>query len=283
MKQKKKVKIPLVLRLIRSVFPILEKVFPGLAALWARKLFFQPIRFPVTSREREFAGKTEQFQIEVNGNKVNCYSYGFGKPVIFVHGWSGRATQFWKFAEVFANYGYRIISFDAPGHGQSSGHTTTVVEFAEIVGFLADNYKAKLLVGHSLGGVASLLAINRGTPADHLLMISSPSIADEIISEFLTRINASPKSGNQIRKYVKDLTNQPFENFMSLHLIKEVKNVRIKLIHDETDSQVPIDHSEKLAEEYPGAELVRTSGLGHNRILADDKVVRESLLFASMS
>ena len=283
METKKKIKIPFMLRAIRTSFPIIESISPKLAGIWARKLFFHPFRFPIPARERKFIDNADTFVIEVNDNKVTCYSHGEGTPVLFVHGWSGRATQFYKFAELFTKYGYRIISFDAPGHGKSTGSTTSVVEFADIIGYLADNYNVKTLIGHSLGGVASLLAISQGTAADNLLMISSPSIADEIISEFLERINGSPKSGNEIRNYIQRLTDKPFEHFMSLHLIKSVSGINLRLIHDDLDNQVPISHAHKLLEEYPGAKLLKTTGLGHNRILADDEVVKESLRFASMS
>jgi pimeloyl-ACP methyl ester carboxylesterase len=50
------------------------------------------------------------------------------------------------------------------------------------------------------------------------------------------------------------------------------------LVHDEGDTDVPIIQAEKLAEKYP-VKFLRTSGLGHNRILKDDAVIKAALDF----
>ena len=44
---------------------------------------------------------------------------------------------------------------------------------------------------------------------------------------------------------------------------------RLLVVHDENDREVPIACGEAIANAWPGAELVRTRGLGHQRILRD--------------
>ena len=44
-------------------------------------------------------------------------------------------------------------------------------------------------------------------------------------------------------------------------------------IHDQNDRQVPVAEAARAAHVLPGAELMVTHGLGHNRLLADPAVV----------
>ena len=266
--------------MIRWTFPKLEKFAPRLAEKWATRLFFRPIRFPYPEYEKPYLEKADKFVFEINSKKVTGYSYGEGTPILFVHGWSGRATQFWKFTDLFTQYGFRVITFDAPGHGYSSGNRTNVIEFSEIVTELANNFKAKTVVGHSLGGVASLLAVSRGLPVKNVMLINSPSLADQLLGEFLSKINATEISGRGVLKYIESNTQKPLEEFMSLHLLKDIEGINLQMIHDETDREVPIVHAETLQDEYPEARLVKTNGLGHSRILSDDRVISETLAFA---
>ncbi|MDH5597676.1 MAG: alpha/beta hydrolase [Cyclobacteriaceae bacterium] len=275
--QKKKYKIPIAFRFLRWAFPKVEAVSPYLAKKWAAKLFFTPIKFGTPSAEKPYLKMADKFNLYVEEKKVSCYTWGTGEPIIFVHGWSGRGTQFWKFIEYFTKNGFKVISFDAPAHGLSSGKTTSILEFENIIRQLAEKFDVHHLIGHSLGGVASLLAAKNGLKVKNLFMIGSPSIADEVISEFLKKINGTQASSDGIRNYVKQRTDRPFEDFMSLQIIQGINDLNLKLIHDEYDSEVPIKHAEELIKRYPRATIFKTSGLGHTRILKDQVVIEECM------
>ena len=53
------------------------------------------------------------------------------------------------------------------------------------------------------------------------------------------------------------------------------------LVHDQNDRQVPVLESARTAHVLPGAELMVTRGLGHNRLLADPVVVRAVVDFVA--
>ena len=50
------------------------------------------------------------------------------------------------------------------------------------------------------------------------------------------------------------------------------------IVQDDTDPQAPYEQSRALAEDL-GAELMTTTGLGHNRVLADARVADRILRF----
>lgn len=82
-------------------------------------------------------------------------------PILFLHG-SGQARQSWRSAlEVASKRGYRALAFDLRGHGDSDWSTDgkySVDRFADDLRSVIDSLgAAPVLVGASLGGLASLL------------------------------------------------------------------------------------------------------------------------------
>ncbi len=130
-----------------------------------------------------------------------------------------------------------------------------------------------MIVGHSIGGVASLLAVLELKQIEKLAMISSPSIAEEILLAFRKGMNASEKMIPYLLDYVYDEIGVEFGELAVSKQIKKLENVQLLLVHDEDDKQVSAKNSKMTKECYPPASLIITKGLGHNRILKDKKVV----------
>ncbi len=280
MKNKKKVILPLPYRILRWTFPKIEKISPWLANKWALRLFFHPIRYPFPEREKPMLNQLKQDTIMLNGNKVVTYSLGEGIPVLLVHGWSGRATQFWRFMEEFTKAGFKVVSFDAPGHGKSTGKRTSIMEYSEIIEQLVKKHQIKTIIGHSFGGVSGLLASINGATHTQLMMIGSPSIESDLLGEFLNKINGKKQSLQAIHNHVKTLTGKPFEAFMSSSLITQVKNLKILVLHDENDKEVGLAHAINLKKIHPQLNLIRTKGYGHNRILIAEEAIQHAMQFA---
>jgi pimeloyl-ACP methyl ester carboxylesterase len=55
------------------------------------------------------------------------------------------------------------------------------------------------------------------------------------------------------------------------------------VVHDENDREVPIACGEAIARAWPGAELVRTRGLGHQRILRDAATLKRVVRFVAQN
>ncbi|MFN8006410.1 MAG: alpha/beta fold hydrolase [Terriglobia bacterium] len=89
--------------------------------------------------------------------------WGRGPAVLCAHGWSSRALRFRALIERLVKSGFRVVALDAPGHGQSSGRHTDVIEYAEAIRVVADNAgDLHGAVGHSFGAMALLLALEKG-------------------------------------------------------------------------------------------------------------------------
>lgn len=280
MTKKKKNPVSFALKIIPLLFPGLEKISPFLANRLAVQLFHWPIRFTPTQQEKEAAGQAEKFKIKINQKNIQVYAWGEGKPVLMVHGWSGRGTQFRKFIKPFNDRGLKVIAIDGPAHGKSEGRRAHAREFVETVIKLHELYgEFEALIGHSFGGVVNVNSVHHGVAAKKLILIASPTIAEAIIADFLKKINASYERGLYFKEWLFRKNGVRFEDASIYALAGQIPEMPILVIHDEEDRDVPIHHAEVLKGKLPHVELYKTKGLGHMRILKDEKVINKCIDF----
>ena len=119
-----------------------------------------------------------------------------------------------------------------------------------------------------------------GLKVRKLVNIASPTIGDEIINTYLRTINGSQGTSRAFKEWVLQTTGKPFDAFTSLHFVKHLQQeTELLLVHDEDDAEVSIHHAHELIRQYPKARLFSTKGLGHTRILRDEKVISASISF----
>jgi pimeloyl-ACP methyl ester carboxylesterase len=281
---KKKDNTPLLLRIIPTVFPWIEKNLPSIANRFFVYIFFTPLRYRATDKEKKAETFAEKFTMDVEGKKIQCYRWGHGdKIVLVVHGWAGRATQFRRLVKPLNQAGYQVVGFDGPAHGQSEGRNTNIWEFRKVIEQLVNQLgKVHALITHSFGGAAALYAVANGVPVNTVINIASPTISDEVINTYLRAIGGSAKTGEAFKKYMLKKTGKPFSELSALESINRVPpDFHLLLVHDEDDKDVSIEHPKELLKRFPRAQLLQTSGLGHTRILKDDNVIAGIVTFLS--
>lgn len=269
---------PLPLRIIHTVYPFLEKVIPVLAFKLAFNLFFTPIKYKTPDRELPVLQKANKFDTSINGKRTQFYSWGNeeGPVIVLVHGWMGRASQFFKLIDALVVQNYHVVSFDGPAHGASAGRQTNLNEFAKAIKYIANKYgPISFAIGHSFGGITILNAIKDGLKIDHVGFIATPSIAGDIIKDFEKKINGSPATGLNFRKEILKRYGITFESLAASELIKLISIQSLLLVHDANDRDVPISHAKLMEELFPQAATIYTEGLGHTRILRNDSVISQ--------
>ncbi len=281
--KKKNRNIPLLLRLTQWVFPMLERWAPFLAHRIFRLVFVVPLKYKVPEKEKELERSARLFFVSLDGKKIQGYSWGeeSNPYILLVHGWAGRATQFRRFVHPLIEAGFRVVGFDGPAHGKSEGVKTSIPEFEKVLNiFFKELGTPVAMLTHSFGGAAALYAAMNGLPIEKLINIASPSIADEILKPYLRAINGSWASALRFKEYVLTKTGKRFEEFTSLYAVQRLpRPVNLMMVQDDDDEDVIPLHAEALLKVYPSARLLKTSGLGHSRILKDDQVIARCVEF----
>jgi pimeloyl-ACP methyl ester carboxylesterase len=278
----KKNKVPFILRFIHWFFPKLEIIAPSLAHRYFIHIFYTPLHYKTPEKEIELLKTAKEFSLTYDGKQIQCYKWGtMGPKVLLVHGWAGRAGQFRSIIPALLAKGFQPIAFDGPAHGRSQGKQTSLAEFADVIQKIIDvEGEIRGIIAHSFGGVAALYGVANGLPVKKLITISSPTLANQVLGNFLRALNGSPSTGEAFRAYLIKTYGKTFEEFSSLHLVQHLPApIDLLLIQDKNDPEVSVENSSELKKVYPAAQIHLTEGLGHTRILRDEGVISLCLDF----
>ncbi|MGE0353885.1 MAG: alpha/beta fold hydrolase [Gemmatimonadales bacterium] len=274
--------LPVALRLIRPALRATQRVSPGVAAMMAERIFFTPPRPPARNGVRTFLETGARFELEVDGRRLVGWRWGNGDRRIFLaHGWGSRGGRFRLLAEPLREAGYTVITFDAPGHGNSGRGMSSMPEFARALRAVVDRFgPANAVVAHSMGAAATALAVKGGLPVERLVFIAPPINPADWAAGFAARLGLAPavvsllKSRSEARLGIhwEDLDVTAMASRMTTPLL---------VIHDRQDDTVPWSNGASIAHTWPGARLVTTEGLGHRAILRAPHVMREIVRFVT--
>ena len=277
-KKKASMKVPAVIRFTAKT---LENISPKLALKFGTAIFYKPIKFQRPHREKELYETAEKEFVKFKGKDLRTYKWIRGdKKVLLVHGWSGRGTQMNKIIEAFTESGFSVYSFDAPAHSDSEGKKTHMYEFVGSIQEMENNYgNFDLIIGHSMGGVATLNAVYKGVKSPKVAIIGTPNLIQNVIADFCMNINFSDKMIPLIIDYVENNHFQRIDEVSSEFVGKQI-DIPILIIHDEDDADVLYSEALTIKSKVKKSELYTTKGLGHRLVLANAEVVKKLIEFA---
>lgn len=277
-----KSKIPLSLRVIQKIFPLVEKVSPWAAKLWVIRLFFRPPRYRMSARERNKIDSSQRLSFTHNEQEISLYKFGKGPTVVLLHGWAGRSMQLMTMIDPIVDSGYSVVAVDLPAHGYSEGKKTTLPACANLLLKVGEQYgPIEAIVAHSFGGLVTMFARTKGLKVNKQVFIGVPAVATEIPTEFMSYINGSPKSAGYINGYIKSKFGLEFKDFTMEKLAGQLQAVPTFLVHDHDDKEAREHHMKAIERAFPDAPFHKTKGLGHTRILRDKEVVKRVVEFIS--
>jgi pimeloyl-ACP methyl ester carboxylesterase len=276
---------PFILKVFQIGFQISGRISTALAGRMAYKLWLTPTRFKTPASEQKALKSALIESHRINDNDITTFTWqpageGDSPTVLLVHGWGGRGTQMGSFAEPLNNAGYRVISFDAPAHGKSSGKQTNLYEISETILALQDIYGGfDSVITHSFGGPCTAHAIRLGLKANRIVSICPPATTIGLIDKFCDALLLNGKT----RQNLVDRITTAFGGHIweELSMKNAMRGVDIPglVIHDAHDDDVPWQEGQAVAHAWNNAPFIITSGLGHRRILRDSSVIEATLKF----
>ena len=260
-----------------------EIVAPGLAARWVCRQWFT---LPPQFRAGAFPEGGEPFEVTWEHGTVRGQSWGDGPVVYLVHGWGGRSDQFAAMVDPLRRAGYTVVAFDAPSHGTSDpgawGPTsTTGVEFGKALDAVFAKFgPGEAAVAHSMGGLATLLALNFGWFGVNRLVFVAPMAGyAEAMDVFQSMMGFGPRIRRRVDVLTWKRVGLDDDEFDVRHLWSRLDDpLPALVVQDDTDPQAPYAQSRALADDI-GAEFMTTTRLGHNRVLADRQVADRIIRF----
>lgn len=202
---------------------------------------------------------------------------------VLVHGWTGNSGTMLFVARPLLEAGYPTFVFDVRRHGRSDDapyvtirHFRDDLKHAIAVARRRRPDAPIVVIGHSLGGSAALLAATDGAPVSGVALIAAPADLMEVTAGmFSDRGLPGGLIAGALRPFWQRRAGVPFRE---LDPVDGAAGLGVPLLvtHGERDARVPAAHARHIAKSA-GTEVVWIEGAEHKDILTRPEL-HESLL-----
>lgn len=261
-----------------------------LSGWFANKIWFTPWRVSPSERglrrQAEWLADTKPAHFPTRYGRVAGFEAGAGPTVLMVHGWGERAASLGALIRPLTSAGYRVVGIDMPGHGDSSHITAqpNLYVAAETIRDVADHLDGvSAVIGHSVGGHSTMMALKNGLQVDSVVLLSPSSHLGHALARFEELLSLPPRATAGLKQTIERRFGEDiWEGTQGSELIRDVDTPAL-VVHDRDDPQVPLEDSEHLVSSWSSATLITTDSLGHGRILRDENVIANAISFIDRS
>jgi pimeloyl-ACP methyl ester carboxylesterase len=260
---------------LRATFRVLDVVAPSVAAARALDVW---CTLPANAgRRKDFRpgpGEVVRVQLPVGG-EIAVESWGTGPVVYLVHGWGGWRGQLGAFVAPLVAAGYRVVGFDAPGHGDSDPGALGVgrgnlMEFIAALEAVATEFgPAEGVIAHSMGCTTASMVVRGSLSAQRLVLVAPNHDFVGITEGFAQLLRFTERTRSRLQQDMEDFCGRPIRDFDLAPLGADGTMPPTLVVHDRRDKETPYQVGADLAAAWPNATLASTDGLGHQRILTD--------------
>ncbi len=270
--------------LVRGFFGLLCRFAPALAARLAYTQLTRPPRPALSDQHLAIRKRARLQRLPAGGDTLAVYEWGHGPAVLLVHGWGSHATHMSRMIAPLVDAGFRVVAFDAPAHGKSSGRSTDIVQFANAVAVVARHAgPLHCVIGHSFGAAMAMYAARDwGVTTGKMVLISSFNHCNWFLQMFAQQIGLSAEVLNRMRQMlVRRYGGRLSWRRMSVLDMARQAAFPMLFVHDEDDAEIPFDHSLGMVAAIRGAQFEATRGLGHQRVVRHAAVIRRVVAFVT--
>lgn len=257
------------LGLLRTGFRVQFRLQPEAAARRAAALFLTPQRRPQASRAMPVS---PALPLARPGTWLFA-PHGGAAPrgrILVVHGWEDDHLGMTPLIDRLNAAGFEVATLDLPGHGRHGRGIATVPEMAAAVAALGEAAGPfDGAVAHSLGGVATMLALTRmGLKAQRVALLASPNHPEHFARGAAALLGLDEGQFRLMRDAIEARVGQTMDQ---IYLPRLLENLSLPglILHDPADRVVPFRHSEETSAAWRGAWLTAIPGTGHRRIVSD--------------
>ena len=240
---------------------------PKKATLLAFSLFSHPRKGKLTTTQLpSFLAEAEKEIFDKDGQAIQTYIWRGNEKIIFLlHGWESNTARWKKLIPHLLETGHTIIAIDAPAHGLSEGKEFNVIRYAASINIVAKKYSPNYIIGHSIGGKASLYyqATYNNPTVEKMVLLGAPSDYAIIFKNYVSLLRLSSRMEQLIHQHYWDRFQIKVAEFSAQYYAQSI-TAKGLLLHDLDDKVVLHDESQKINHYWKASVLETTQGLGHS-------------------
>jgi predicted alpha/beta hydrolase family esterase len=253
-------------RLVGSYLNSISYLSKSYAAEQALLLFSKPRKGQISDIQSQFleTAINENFQYETF--QIRTYRWqGNGQTILLVHGWESNSARWKPLINHLKNYNYNIVAVDAPAHGNSGSPYFNALLYAEFINEVAKKMQPTSIIGHSVGGMASVFFQNkyRLTSIKKMVLLGSPSDFKDVLKRYTDMLGYNNRISEHLNHIIKERYGAIPEAFSTARFVETLSSQGL-IIHDQDVPVIPFSDAVKINSHFKNSTLITTKGLGHS-------------------
>jgi hypothetical protein len=243
-------------------------------------------KMPVRLQQQQLLDEAEKFSLTAYDRiftQTNLTFHGFkwgsgSRLITITHGWGSKAADFSELIPLLrAIPNTTVIAFDVPGNGSSEGELSNGDLFARAMAAVSEKYGTPdVMIGHSLGGMANVLALKLTGIKPKLLISITPLI--RLKENFESSMNAVGIAQNKQETYLqsfKEKVGVPASHYDVQQLYRFGPELNHVLLYDDADLISPYVYISEFLSDRPFIRSKNYTGAGHAGIIRSPQVIAD--------
>ncbi|WP_027126082.1 alpha/beta hydrolase [Gelidibacter mesophilus] len=269
----------LLIKIIGTYYNALSYVSKPYAADKALNLFTKPRAGKISEEQSDFLHTA--FQEELNYEKYHIMTYrwlGKKQTILLTHGWESNSARWKKLILELKKRGHNVVALDAPAHGRSGGRVFNAMLYAEFINVAAKRFSPDIIIGHSVGGMASAFFQHKYQFAKikKIILLGSPSEFQDVIKRYTDMLGYNQRIVSQLQHTIIERFGNTADSFSTAKFLATIESEGL-IIHDQDDRIIPYNDALLIKDSFKNSHLITTKGLGHS--LSDESVANHIYAF----
>ncbi len=239
----------------------------------AVRLFLTVRRHREPPREEDWRSRGSEMQVA--GLEAVVYGAPDRPAAILIHGWEGRGLQLCAYIDPLVAAGHRVIALDGPGHGGSDG-MPGLPSWSAALERVIHEVDPAIIIGHSFGGAASIVAAARTQYQGQILCLGGPPETMRIF-ERAREFMGLPPSG--LPRFLALLRRRyegiEFQDVLDIEAAARRWDGLLHAVLADGDQDIPVEESRRIVE--AGGGDVAVVHAGHRSVMWEPEAVQAGL------
>lgn len=273
---------PLLLHAVRFGFSVVGRIFPGFAGKVAYRLFTTPRKRAIHKVSDPVIERARLFEVLYGKQILKAYEWGQGdKTILLVHGWESRGTALRSFVPELVEQGFRVIAFDGPAHGNSTGKRTNLPHFGGAIRAVINHIGGVYgIITHSFGGASTVYTLSQSNiEVERLILIAVPNQINSMLTSAISTMRVPNTASRRFVQIIEEKLKSPVKEADISRANGKLKVKKTLIVHDKNDKVVPFQAAEGIFESWDNASLLVVEGMGHYKLVKHPSLVEKVVHF----
>lgn len=270
------------LQLARIGLQLLAAAAPDFSTQLTLSFFLRPRRKRHLDYSALLPEGAQRIEIFHNLTKLTGWTWGTSGPsVLLVHGWEGHTGHMAGLVQPLVEQGFRVVAFDAPGHGLSPNAETHLFDMAETIQDVIEQQGPfHAIVAHSLGATATAVILGEETQLlpEKLVLLSPMRDMLQHVDIFADTAGLSLTRKAWLCALITRRIGRSFKRGSAVNAASHLTLPGL-VIHDYDDALISYEVSRAIVRNWGSAQLIATRHLGHHLGLKNREVMSHILDF----